>query len=122
MKTAALKLGIAVIEPENPNTPEFAAELRELRPDVIVLAAYRFILKPELLGIPLRGCLNIHPSLLPRYRGAAPIQRALMAGETRTGVSIFLMNDKIDQGDVVLQEPVGIGVNETCGELSRLAG
>lgn len=122
VKVAALKLGIAVLEPENPNTPEFIAELRELKADVIVLAAYRFILKPELLAVPPGGCLNIHPSLLPMYRGAAPIQRALMTGEEATGVSIFLMNEKIDQGDVILREPLDIGPNETCGELGlRLA-
>jgi methionyl-tRNA formyltransferase len=122
VKTAAQKAGIPALEPEDPNRPEFVDRLRELRPDAIVLAAYRFILKPELLAVPLRGCLNIHPSLLPAWRGAAPIQRALMAGETRTGVSIFLMNERIDQGDVVLQEALDIGANETFGELlPRLA-
>ncbi len=122
VKTAAQKSGIPVLEPEDPNVPDFVDRLRELRPEAIVLAAYRFILKPELLAVPPRGCLNIHPSLLPDWRGAAPIQRALMAGETRTGVSIFLMNDKIDQGDVVLQEALDIGPNETFGELlPRLA-
>jgi methionyl-tRNA formyltransferase len=122
VKTAAQRSGIPVLEPEDPNRPEFVDRLRELRPEAIVLAAYRFILKPELLAVPPRGGLNIHPSLLPDYRGAAPIQRALMAGETKTGVSIFLMNDRIDQGDVVLQESLDIGANETSGELTpRLA-
>jgi methionyl-tRNA formyltransferase len=119
VKVAAEQLGIAVLEPENPNTPEFVAQLRGLRADVVVLAAYRFILKPELLAFPPRGCVNIHPSLLPMYRGAAPIPRALMAGEKTTGVSIFLMNEKIDQGDVILQESVDIGIDEAGGELSR---
>jgi len=122
VKTAARETGIPVLEPENPNGPEFVDRLRELRPEAIVLAAYRFILKPEVLAVPPRGCLNIHPSLLPVWRGAAPIQRALMAGEKRTGVSIFLMNERIDQGDVVLQETLDIGPNETFGELMpRLA-
>lgn len=122
VKISAEQLGIPVLEPEDPNTPEFAARLRGLTPDVIVLAAYRFILTRELLAVPPRGCVNIHPSLLPMYRGAAPIQRALMAGEQKTGVSIFLMNERIDQGDVILQQPAEIGLNETCGELSlRLA-
>ena len=122
VKAAALQLGIPVLEPENPNDREFVLQLGELRPEVIVLAAYRFILKPELLAVPTRGCLNIHPSLLPRYRGAAPVQRAIMAGETRTGVSVFLMNEKLDQGDVILQESVEIDANETGGELTlRLA-
>lgn len=122
VKTAAQRSGVPVLEPEDPNRPEFVDRLRELRPEAIVLAAYRFILKPELLAVPPRGCLNIHPSLLPAYRGAAPIQRALMSGETKTGVSIFLMNEKIDQGDVVLQEALDIGPNETSGELApRLA-
>lgn len=122
VKAAAQQSGIAVLEPEDPNAPEFIAQLRELRADVMVLAAYRFILKPAVLTVQPRGCLNIHPSLLPNYRGAAPIQRALMAGEKTTGVSIFLMNEKIDQGDVILQQPTEVGPDETGGELSlRLA-
>jgi methionyl-tRNA formyltransferase len=122
VKTAAQRFGTPVLEPEDPNDAVFIDRLRELRPEAIVLAAYRFILKPELLAVPPRGCLNIHPSLLPAWRGAAPVQRALMAGEKETGVSIFLMNDKIDQGDVVLQDELDIGPNETFGELlPRLA-
>ena len=122
VKRAAQDLGLEVLEPENPNTPEFVAALKALNPDLIVLAAYGFILKPELLAVPKKGCLNLHPSLLPRYRGAAPIQRAIMAGETETGVSVFLMNEKIDQGDVIMQNGVMIGLNETSGELTlRLA-
>lgn len=119
IKTAAQELAIPVLEPDSPNVPEFVAQLTELKPEFIVLAAYRFILKPEVLAVPAKGCLNIHPSLLPRYRGAAPIQRAIIAGEPETGVSIFLMNEKIDQGDVVLQTAANIGENETYGELSK---
>jgi methionyl-tRNA formyltransferase len=122
IKTCALELGLPVLEPENPNAPESVAQLRALAPELIVLAAYRFILKSELLAISPLGCLNLHPSLLPRYRGAAPIQRALMNGETLTGVSLFLMNEKIDQGDVIMQGQVEIGLNDNAGEVSaRLA-
>jgi methionyl-tRNA formyltransferase len=122
IKLCARELGLPVLEPDDPNSPEFIGRVRSVAPDLIVLAAYRFILKPDLLAVPSRGSLNLHPSLLPRYRGAAPVQRALMNGETETGVSLFLMNEQIDRGDVVLQRAVPVGVNETCGELSaRLA-
>jgi methionyl-tRNA formyltransferase len=122
VKSAALELRIEVLEPDNPNQPEFIAQLVARQPDLVVLAAYRFILTPEILAIPKLGCVNLHPSLLPRYRGAAPIQRAIMNGETQTGVSVFLMNEKIDQGNVIFQRPLTIGDNEKYGELSaRLA-
>jgi methionyl-tRNA formyltransferase len=122
IRLCAQELNWPVSEPDNPNAPEFLSQFRALKPDLIVLAAYRFILAPELLAIPSKGCLNLHPSLLPRYRGAAPIQRALMAGESQTGVTVFLMNEKLDQGDVLMQRSLSIAPNETCGELSdRLA-
>ncbi|MEO0107759.1 MAG: methionyl-tRNA formyltransferase [candidate division WOR-3 bacterium] len=122
VKRAAVKLGLACWEPEDPNGEGFVGLVRELGPELIVLAAYRFILKPGLLGVPSKGGLNVHPSLLPKYRGPAPIERAIMSGEETTGVSLFLMNESIDSGDLVAQERVRLGPDETAGELaSRLA-
>jgi methionyl-tRNA formyltransferase len=118
----ARKLGLAVVAPRNPNDPKFVAELRSQDLDAAVLAAYGHILKPELLNVPRLGFLNIHPSLLPGYRGAAPIQHALLAGERETGVTIIVLSEQVDAGDIVAQETVSIGDDETAGELSpRLA-
>jgi len=114
--------GLTVLLPEDPNDPTFIAELASLQPDVAVLAAYGFILKAPLLRLPLRGFLNIHASLLPRYRGAAPIQRAILAGEQETGVTVIVLSEQVDAGDIVEQVAVTIGEDETAGELShRLA-
>jgi methionyl-tRNA formyltransferase len=118
----ARALGLAVLTPKDPNDSTFVDGLKSLSPDVAVLAAYGFILKPRLLTVPALGFLNIHPSLLPRYRGAAPIQRALLAGELKTGVSIIVLSEQVDAGDIVGQETVSVGLDETAGELSaRLA-
>jgi methionyl-tRNA formyltransferase len=122
VEAAARTLGLEVFAPPDPNDPAFIADLRSRAPDVAVLAAYGSILKPALLAVPRFGFLNIHPSLLPRYRGAAPIQRALLAGEQRTGVTIIILSEQVDAGDIVAQETVSVGENETAGELSlRLA-
>lgn len=112
-------LRLAVLTPEDPNDPAFVAELKSQSPDVAVLAAYGYILKPPLLAVPALGFLNIHPSLLPRYRGAAPIQRALLAGEQETGVTVIVLSERVDAGDIVEQEAVSIGPDETAGELSQ---
>jgi methionyl-tRNA formyltransferase len=97
-------------------------QLNELKPDVCVLAAYGFLIKPQLLGMPAKGFINIHPSLLPKYRGAAPIQRAIINGEKTTGVTTFYMNEAMDAGDLILQTPTEIGQDETFDELRlRLA-
>jgi len=115
----ARTLGLAVLTPKDPNDPAFVAELRTKNPDVAVLAAFGCILKPALLAVPALGFLNIHPSLLPKYRGAAPIQRAMLAGESETGVSIIVLSEPVDAGDVVEQETVAVGPDETAGELSQ---
>jgi methionyl-tRNA formyltransferase len=118
----ARKLNLPVLTPRNPNAPAFIAELKSQPLDVAVLAGYGHILKPALLGLPRLGFLNIHPSLLPRYRGAAPIQHALLAGERETGVTIIFLSEQVDAGDIVAQETVSIGEDETADELSdRLA-
>jgi methionyl-tRNA formyltransferase len=95
------------------------AELKSQNPDIAVLAAYGYILKPALLAVPPLGFLNIHPSLLPRYRGAAPIQRALLAGEQETGVTVIALSEQVDAGDIIEQEAAPVGPDETAGELSQ---
>ena len=91
----ARTLGLVVATPENPNDPSFIAQLASFQPDVAVLAAYGFILKTPLLRLPRDGFLNIHPSLLPRLRGAAPIQRAILAGEQETGVTVIVLSEQV---------------------------
>ncbi len=115
----ARALGLAVLTPKDPNDPAFVAELKSRRSDVAVLAAYGYILKPPVLAAPSLGFLNIHPSLLPKYRGAAPIQRAILAGEEETGVTIIALSEQVDAGDIIEQESVQVGQDETAGELSQ---
>ncbi len=120
VKAAALERALPVYEPRN--LREFARELQSLDFDLFVVASYGKILPGELIGLPELGSLNVHPSLLPRYRGATPIQAALLAGDTETGVTIMQMDEGMDTGDVVLQERVAIREEETYGELhDRLA-
>jgi methionyl-tRNA formyltransferase len=125
VKVLAGVLDLPVLQPERlRNAPReldaTLAQLRAWRPDVIVVVAYGLILPPEVLRFPRLGCLNIHASLLPRWRGAAPIQRAIQAGDTRSGVSIMQMDEGLDTGDVLLEEAVGIGAQMTAGELQDL--
>jgi methionyl-tRNA formyltransferase len=112
-------LGIPVQTPTDPNDPAFVAELKSQSPDVAVLAAYGFILRSPLLAVPPFGFLNIHPSLLPKYRGAAPIQRAILDGERETGVTIIVLSEQVDSGDIIEQAVASVGPDETAGELSR---
>ena len=121
VKTAAAALGLPVLQPESPRDPDLAAELRALAPDVLAVVAYS-ILPSHLLRAPRLGSVNVHPSLLPAYRGAAPIVWALFDGCTETGVTTFLLSRRVDAGDILLQERVAIGGDETAGELeARLA-
>ena len=109
VKKKALELGLAVESPEKvKNNPEFAARLREIAPDFIVVAAYGKILPKEILDIPAYGCINIHGSLLPKYRGAAPIQRSVLAGDPESGVTIMYMAEECDAGDILAQRAVSI--------------
>lgn len=116
IKQFAVQRGIPVLQPEKLNDPAFVAALRELRADLFIVVAFR-ILPREVFTLPLRGTINLHAALLPRYRGAAPIQWALMNGETETGVTTFFIDEKMDNGEMLLQERVAIGENETAGEL-----
>ena len=109
VKKKALELGLAVESPEKvKNNPEFAARLREIAPDFIVVAAYGKILPKEILDIPAYGCINIHGSLLPKYRGAAPIQRSVLAGDPESGVTIMYMAEECDAGDMLAQKAIPI--------------
>jgi methionyl-tRNA formyltransferase len=110
--------GIEVLKPLTLRQGDAESRLRELSPDVMVVAAYGLLLPSAMLQIPLRGCLNIHASVLPRWRGAAPIQRALLAGDAVTGVSIMQMDAGLDTGRVLLDRTVPIGPRETAGALT----
>ena len=121
MATAVAKCaqahGIALEKPPSLKDPQARERLRELRPDVMVVAAYGLLLPAAVLEIPARGCLNIHASLLPRWRGAAPIQRALLAGDEETGISIMQMAEGLDTGPVLLTKRTPIGAREAAGSL-----
>jgi methionyl-tRNA formyltransferase len=122
VKQLALRHGIPVLQPERLRDPGFQAALRALAPDLIVVAAYGRILPRAVLDIPPRGCLNVHASLLPRHRGAAPIAWAILAGDAVTGVSIMAMSEEMDAGDVFLQHETPIAADDTAGSLGdRLA-
>ena len=117
VKVAAERLGMTVLQPEKVRHPDFLETFRKLAPDTVVVAAFGQILPAEIIRGPRYGCINIHPSLLPKYRGAAPINRALMAGEDKTGVTIMQMDEGVDSGAILLQEETPIGPEEDYGEL-----
>lgn len=122
VKVVALAESIPVLQPERPRGPEFEAALRALAPDISVVVAYGHILPREVIDLPALGTLNIHASLLPRHRGAAPIQAAIRDGDTATGVTIMQMVPALDAGPVILALRTPIEADETSGELQlRLA-
>lgn len=122
VKSVAIELGLPVETPERARAPEFVESIRALNADFLLVAAYGQILSVGLLESAKNGGINLHGSILPRYRGAAPIQRCIEAGETETGVSLMQMDKGMDTGDVICIERLSIGPDETCGELqSRLA-
>ena len=122
VKQVALDENIPVLQPERPRGPDFIAQLRQLAPDISIVVAYGHILPKEVIDLPSRGTLNIHASLLPEYRGAAPIQAAIRDGLAWTGVSIMRMAPKLDAGPVIMQLGTSVADDETHGELSsRLA-
>jgi methionyl-tRNA formyltransferase len=122
VKVAAGELGLEVAQPERIRAPETVDRLRRLAPDVLVVVAYGQILTPEVLGIPSRGAVNVHASLLPRHRGAAPIAGAILAGDHETGVTIMRMDEQLDHGPVLAQRAVTIGPREDAVNLTaRLA-
>ena len=123
VKQRALQLGIEVKQPASLKSDEAVARLRELAPDLMVVVAYGLILPQAVLDVPRHGCWNIHASLLPRWRGAAPIQRAILAGDEATGITIMQMDAGLDTGPMLLTRGTPIGPREEGGSLhDRLAG
>jgi len=122
VKQVALEAGIPVFQPVSLKPEEAQQELATLKPDVMIVAAYGLILPKAVLTIPRHGCLNIHASLLPRWRGAAPIQRAIAAGDAETGITIMQMDEGLDTGDMLLKLSTVIAPDDTGGSLhDRLA-
>ena len=122
MANIAAACGIAVIQPESINTPEGLDLLRGMQPDLLVVAAYGQILSKDVLTVPTRGTINVHASLLPKYRGAAPVAYAILGGESQTGVTIIKVTPGLDSGDMILQEALDILPDDTTGSLeARLA-
>ena len=122
VKQVAISHNVPVFQPATLRTPEALAEFMALQPDVMVVAAYGLILPQAILDVPRFGCLNIHASLLPRWRGAAPIHRAILAGDSKTGVAIMRMEAGLDTGPTLLETFTAIGPRETTGQLhDRLA-
>lgn len=115
---AAQRLGIGVVTPKTLRTEEAVTTFAGFEPDVAVVAAYGLILPKAILDVPRRGCLNLHASLLPRWRGAAPIARAIMAGDTETGVMVMRMTEGLDEGPVALAARVPIGPQASAGEIT----
>lgn len=121
-KVLAQELGIPVVQPTKLRTGEFAAWLRDQRADVALVVAYGRILPVDVLAAPRLGCVNVHASLLPKYRGAAPITWAIVRGERETGLTLMCMDEGMDTGDILEMFPLAIGEDETAGALSeRLA-
>ena len=122
VKSAALGLGLPVEQPESLRDPAARRRLAAYRPDLVVTAAYGLILPPDVLSIPPAGCINVHASLLPRWRGAAPVQHTLLAGDVETGTTIMRMDPGIDTGDILLARACPVRPDDTAGSLTdRLA-
>lgn len=121
VKVAALELGLEVLQPESVDDPDLAAQLERRAPDLFAVVAFS-VLPPSLLAIPRCGAVNLHPSLLPAYRGAAPIIWSVINGEEETGLTTFLLNERVDSGKILLQHGVPIAAGETAGELEARLG
>jgi methionyl-tRNA formyltransferase len=119
IKMLAEELGLNVIQPEKLRAPEAMNQLRLWNPDLIVVAAFGQILKPDVLVLPPYGCINVHASLLPRWRGAAPIQAAILTGDSQTGVTIMNMDQGVDTGAIINQRAIRIEDDDSAGSLSE---
>ncbi len=119
VKVRALELGLNVLQFENIRSPQGISALKEFSPDLMITAAYGQLLSQDILDIPKFGCINVHASLLPKYRGAAPIQWAIINGEKTTGVTTMMTELGLDCGDILLCEETEIDINETAGELFK---
>ncbi len=112
-------MGLNVIQPDKLRAPEAMNQLRLWNPDLIAVAAFGQILKPDILALPSHGCVNVHASLLPRWRGAAPIQAAILAGDSQTGVTIMKMDQGVDTGAIINQHAMKIEDDDTAASLSE---
>jgi methionyl-tRNA formyltransferase len=122
VKVAAQSAGVPLYQPKSLRSEDAAAPLRQWQPDLIVVAAFGQILRPHILDLPSHGCLNVHASLLPRWRGASPIQHAILAGDSQTGISLMQMDEGLDTGPVFVQQAISIRKDETAATLhDRLA-
>lgn len=119
IKKIALSRGITIFQPENINKEESIKKIKEFNPDLILVVAYGQILSKDILNIPRMGCVNIHASLLPKYRGASPINWTIINGEEETGITFIFMNEKVDAGDIIYQQKITIFPDETYGELNK---
>ena len=119
VKSCALELGLPVLEPRRIRDQEVLDYLADLKPDVILVVAYAKLIPPSILELPRFGCINVHPSLLPRYRGAIPIQAAILNGDSETGVCTFFMDEGYDTGDLICVERTPLGPDETGEQLSQ---
>jgi len=117
VKAAAMEEGLTIFQPEKIKTPEFAGVLRKMAPELIVVAAFGQLLSEEILQLPGYGCINVHASLLPKYRGAAPIHWAVIDGEPETGVTIMKMELGLDTGDMIVSEDIPILPDDTTGTI-----
>lgn len=123
VRSLALARGLPTFAPERIKAPESVERIRSLRPDLVVVVAYGQILPADVLSVPQHGCINLHTSLLPEYRGAAPIQWAIARGESVTGATVMYMDEGMDTGDIICQRSLAIGPSETAGDLhDRLSG
>jgi len=122
VKQWALDQGLAIYQPGPLRRPEALELVSSLSPDLIVVAAFGQILPPQILQLPASGCLNVHASLLPRYRGAAPINAAILAGDRETGVTIMLMDEGLDTGPMLAKRSLPIGAEDTAGSLFAKLG
>jgi len=122
IKKLALDMGLPLIQPEKIRQPEAMEQIRSWAPGLIVVAAFGQILRPDILELPSFGCVNVHASLLPRWRGAAPIQAAIIAGDTVTGVTIMKMDKGVDTGGIIAQRALPLDMNDTGGTLTEKLG
>jgi len=118
VKVEAQKEGLRVVQPQKVRDTEFIRQLNTLKPSAIIVVAYGQILPPEIIHLPEFGCINVHASLLPKYRGAAPVNWAIINGESKTGITTMLMDEGMDTGPVLLQEKVEIMTEDTAGNLA----
>ena len=119
VKNIALDSGLKIVQPENINDKIIIEKLKEINPDVITVVAFGQMISPEILDLPRYKCINIHASLLPKYRGAAPINWALINGEEEAGVTSIILQEKMDAGKMITQKSIRIGPDETAGELNN---